>query len=852
MRLLRPSSSPAARSPRQRPWLVLAAALLVAAGAGAAAAFALCVRIEPELGAAAQRLVGRVFGTAAAEPAPTASGLPRLALHLASGGWQQIQADRAAALQEGFRNADDNTWVEGRAEFTGGTMDVRVRLKGVLSDHWQDADRCSLRIDVRGEGDLAGARRCSIQRPATRSFVHEWLFLAALADEGAIALHFEFVEVEIDGRARGIYALQEQTGPRLLARHGLPPAPVVGFDKGPWITYWQRQARHRALGHEPPSWFLATAPIELVRAQEHAPDSAGEAEQLRAIALLDALRSERLPAGRVFALEEMARMVAVRAALGATELDWKDLDFYYDRDTDRLRPIGKELHHAVEADTRRWWMNDAGPTFGTPLMALLLEDAAFEEAYVSQLRRVTRPEWSAALLRRHGRALARHVAALRAEFPAVAVDPQGLAAVRAVIDHALQPAQAVDVRWTPAAGGRLRLEIANLHAFSLWPTGVVLGGATVALPARRLRGRGAAARVEWANMVVPVGGTDPGAGPEALLFRLAGSPAVHRAPVSRGVRSLSAADVTLPEGALERPFWQLEPLRKELRCLPGEWRIDRPVVIPAGYRVVAGPGVCWDLSQGASVISASPLEWRGAPDAPVVLQSTDGSGGGLLLIGGAGASTLSHVVLRGLAPVQWEGGTTAAAVTLHGGRVSCSQVALSANRGGDLLHAAFGVFEFRGVECAAASGTAMVLDGAEASLWGGSVIASAAGDGVSSRGSELRVEGTLVRGAGVGVGLLVSAHGSARVADAAIGSLRVGVACGGGVHVDLQDVSLSACEVGCAVYQSDGVPPGPVTVRRLRCDAVGAETLVEDGARVSVDGVERPGDRQAVSAWVER
>jgi hypothetical protein len=112
----------------------------------------------------------------------------------------------------------------------------------------------------------------------------------------------------------------------------------------------------------------------------------------------------------------------------------------------------------------------------------------------------------------------------------------------------------------------------------------------------------------------------------------------------------------------------------------GRWVLDHDLSLPPGFTVKATAPLHIDLRQGARIISRSPLDWRGLEDAPIVITSSNATGGGLRVVDPGGPSVLAHVRIEGLGPAD---GTPA--VVFHAADLRMNDCALAGDPGRDLL-----------------------------------------------------------------------------------------------------------------------------------------------------------------------
>ena len=84
----------------------------------------------------------------------------------------------------------------------------KVRLKGTYLDH-AIGDKWSFRIKLKNKKTLYGMNRFSLHNPLTRMWLSEWLYHKALRYSDLMYLEYKFLDLHINGKYIGIYALEE-------------------------------------------------------------------------------------------------------------------------------------------------------------------------------------------------------------------------------------------------------------------------------------------------------------------------------------------------------------------------------------------------------------------------------------------------------------------------------------------------------------------------------------------------------------------------------------------------------------------------------------------------------------------
>ncbi len=760
----------------------------------------------------------------------------------------RLERKRREALELGVLVTGDDdavpAWI-GRSPETE-LLRARVRLKGDWTDHLR-GDRWSFRVQLKGDGRLFGMKTFSLQAPERRNGIHEWIFHRALERERLVALRYRFVRVLLNGADLGIHAVEEHFDARLLEHNGFRDGPIVAFDES---LHWEVEA---GIATPAPGAVgaLAAGVRPFGRAAVAAPGPRRDAF-LRAASLLAGFVGGELAAAEVFDLEKVGLYNALGDLLGGYHgLRWGNLRFYMNPITGRLEPVGFDA--------------DAGqvisePSFGQPRVGLvrLWRDTGFRRAYFGALERLAEPSYLDRLFADLDPELSSNVALLAAAGgdDMVAIR-QIYAGNRQVLDAFLQPSHALRAHLAaavPAAAGRqeiavetlsfgpLPLEAAALErpgAPSLVPTGEAILEARSRGPMRvdalRFEVPAAAAEawrtVDGATLVYRVPGTSREARTPLVPW-----PAPHAGRVPPDL--LRQASTARIEDLAAWPFLRFEDDPPRVRVLPGTWRVDRPLVVPAGTALVAGPGVTLDLVAGASILSRSPLELRGRRSALVTLISSDGTGGGVLVLD-AEPSLLEHVHFAGLSAPRGAGWELTGAVTFYRSAVEIRHASFAHNRDSDdALNVVRGELVLDEVRFLDTPSDAVDIDFSRGEIRG-CRFERIGGDAVDTSGSAVILSGLIVRGVG-DKAVSAGEASDVRFRDLDVAGAALGLASKDDSELRGRGVTFRGGGVGFAAYRKKP-EHGPAVLEAHAVDAEGLEELylLEPGSTLVLDGEEK-------------
>ena len=132
-------------------------------------------------------------------------------------------------MSKGILVNSNDDFVKAEISHNGKTNRCKIRLKGDLSDHWS-GEKISLRVEMKDNNLLKGMSRFSLQDPVTRNNTAEWLFVETLRREACMSVRYEFVNLTINGKKMGIYALEEHFSKELIEFNQRREGVIIGFD----------------------------------------------------------------------------------------------------------------------------------------------------------------------------------------------------------------------------------------------------------------------------------------------------------------------------------------------------------------------------------------------------------------------------------------------------------------------------------------------------------------------------------------------------------------------------------------------------------------------------------------------
>ncbi len=345
--------------------------------------------------------------------------VPRVFIDIKFEHFETLRRKRAEAFEDGFLFRSEGDFVPATMRYGGQRIKAKVRLKGDFLDHLK-TEKWSLRVETKGNAELFGMRRFSLQAPHTRFYQFEPLFLDHVRKEGIVAVRHRFVDVTLNGDHLGLMDLEEHFSKELLLSQGKPEGVIVGFDETDFWYGYQRSQRVEALldseGDDPEipkvfdNWRLGQ--VEPFRPQRVAevPLLARHAELAQG--LLRGLQFGTLEPPEVFDVDLLTRWVALCDLWGT----WHALRFHNSRlylnpVTLKLEPVG------FDGAIGKNWQPGLFTYRTSDLYAYVISDPQVAEAYKAHMQRLLRSPYLKELGRFLEEREAQYLRELHREFP---------------------------------------------------------------------------------------------------------------------------------------------------------------------------------------------------------------------------------------------------------------------------------------------------------------------------------------------------------------------------------------------------------------------------------------------------
>ena len=607
-------------------------------------------------------------------------------LHVKFKDVERLNKQRAKALERGVLVVDDQDYVEADLAINDDSAPVRMRLKGDLTDHLS-GDKWSFRVICRGENTLLGMKQFSLHRPEARNFIHEWLFHKILKSADIIGLRYEFVDLHFNGKYWGVYAIEEHFEKRLIEHNHRREGPIVRWDES---VFWSDviAADGRINGHHHHAAYVSTS-ADAFQTAKYAETEVLQALHDRALEQLDAFKSGKLTASDAFNCDLLGKYFAICDVFGAQHATtWNNMRFYFNPVSQLLEPIGFDADAGLpiqrigftsnigsSADTQRQMFHDQ-----------LASDTRFTSAYYKWLSEFAKnsviDKWESD----YHDEVARYETLIQAEYPHYQFSWDTVRRNQEFVREQLNR------KPKPIANALMRgsyhfILAANYSPIPITCRSVRIGEQVMEIVPTTLPGRNPGDIIQFFEIEIPgstaVGGSScellysTATGGEGMVDLIFGEDPKSLLPRNSGYHATSLADLK---------YIEVDTASKIATIRQGQWTIDRPLVLPAGYELHCQGNTTITMANNSRIETRGAVRFIGAAESPIVITTDKGNWAHILIKDGQRDSILDHVHISNLSHTPALGTNITGAVTFYNSPVIISNCSFNHMQAEDSLN----------------------------------------------------------------------------------------------------------------------------------------------------------------------
>jgi len=751
-------------------------------------------------------------------------------------GMQKLANKRSTALRNRILETGEDDWVKGSIlSEKENNKKIKLRLKGDWLDHLK-GDKWSFRVKMGSNEAWNRLRIFSVQTPAARYFLHEWLLHQFFEKEDVLTTYYDFVMLDLNGESKGVYAVEEHFDKVLLESRQRREGSIIKFREDGFWTAMKRQMNatnliQHQLKQNEKDWSGSD-----IRAfgEKAVLSSPLLTEQFEAAQNLMYQFLQGRPVAEVFDVERLAKYYAICDVVGGYHgISWHNQRFYFNPLTAKLEPIGFDGFYEPQKD-RSFYLGQGAlnKAFANSesLDRMLFMMPEFVARYNSFLYEFSSKDYLQNFMLEIGEELRYRERLLQTEFVDYDFDESEFMLEALGVHSMILPQNnlSLKVYASPSDGENQGLKIANVNSMPLeiigygrsvnninqyFETPQLLPGfmPRQALKAMNHNSRSSALLLDTFTRMTgainyerqsPLLYENVSVGKQAkfLFFRPLGLDTVFyaeiapwSAPQTEWQPQQSFAKAAMNSNDMYRVSEGVVYFPK------GKHAIEQPLIFPKGYRIHFEAGAQLDLTNQAFFLSNSPIFMYGTQEEPVVITSSDKSGRGFHVMQTNSRSELNHSIFEYLNTVNEGGWTLTGAVTFYEADAHFLNCLFTKNSCEDQLNMIRSEFT---LEKSVISET--FADGLDSDFCKGKLLNShfyqTGNDGIDLSGSVIRIENVNIENAG-DKGISVGEQTDATIFSAKITGAPIAIAAKDLSTLLIEDIQLINCRQGFTAFQ---------------------------------------------------
>ncbi len=734
--------------------------------------------------------------------------------------YRLIEYKRQQALERGILLASPEDYVPAIIRYEDKELRTRIRLKGDKIDHLQ-GNKWSFRIKVRNDDTLFGMKAFSIQTPRTRDYLTEFIYHQTLKREDIPALRYKFIEVSINGKNKGIYAVEEHFDTKLIADNNRIEGIIIKFDDDWKIEEFLRGEDYfvNSLNNSDFDFFMSN--IETFDNQEILNDPIFSEQFKKARNLLESFKQGDLQTNEVFDIDKFAKYFALNTLLGAEHAShWGNLRFYYNPITSKLEPIGAQAENEVLTyQSMEEYFPDCISDYNicakksTDFYNLIFRDKIFFIRYMQELEKVSQEAYLDELFLELEEEINKNKNIIHKDKPSYHFSKNIYYENQRKIKERLNPVKSVNVYLHNSlpTQNKIIIVVKNIDSIPLEISNLIYNNSTTLK------------LVQGSNVIQPRDFSNAG---EYQKFEFAIPPGTHLVNLTSSIFELEYGVLGLKESKrvpvfpwspeeedfLEKDFiiqnsnfsffedaLEIDESSKIIKIKKGIWTLNQSLILPKDFSVFASEGVILNLINGATILSYSNLQFVGTEQKPIKIISSDGTGQGLTVLNANRESNLEYVSFENLNAPSKEGWELSGAITFYESPVKFNNVKISGINSEDSLNLVRSKFEITNSIFGNCFSDCLDIDFSDGVIEN-SLFTDCGNDCVDISGSVVnlnRIE--IVNAADKGISL--GEKSDVTMEYIQIDNTYIGVASKDLSKGNINEIEITNCEYGFAVYQ---------------------------------------------------
>ena len=744
------------------------------------------------------------------------------------------------AFKDGILIVTEDHWVKGEVHSTkeDKTIPVNMRLKGDWLDHLR-GKKWSFRIKAKTDYAWNRLVTFSVQNPATRSYLDEWLFHQFLEKVDVLSPRYDFIELHLNENSLGVYAYEEHFDKQLAEFKRRREGPIIKLTED---LVWQGHLRQvKELGEKNHLTGREDAAYDAAEIRPFKESRTIASPTLTknfqaAQTLLHQLKFKQKKPAELVDLDRFARYFAIADLLEAYHgIGWHNVRFYYNPITSKLEPIGYDGFGEQPTPYH------GGPFVGFKVnfdrhphdyFKYLFTDQNFFKKYITYLDAYSKPAFVEKTIANYQTQISEREKFIQQEFKKYKYDSLKVIKRAMKLQALIHPYGEFDikVRTNKSKSGAFNIMVANHHTLPIEVIGFGVNKEDIRDKLTKPVFIYATPKFYASKFHAIPANYDV----TTVFYKVAGLNDIFNASVVNFEvpNSITSAQSLFSGTPLKsNDFYQID--QQKIIFKGGQFQTNQDIIIPEGYEVLFEPGCQLDLIEEAAFISKSAVQMLGTIDQPIHIFSSDKTANGFTVLGAVEKSQAKFVKFDNLNTLQKENWNLTGAVNFYESDVFFLNCSFTNNHCEDALNTIRCLFDLK--DCKIANTYA---DGFDADFCEGRIenlsVEDTGNDAIDFSGSAVTITRIDIHRPG-DKGISVGEEADVNVQVAFIQNAKIGVASKDLSKLKIGLVNMVNCETGFAGYQKKPeFGPASIEVKRYGAEKVDRLYLLDKGSRLKL------------------
>lgn len=600
------------------------------------------------------------------------------------------------ALNAGTTRGVENDWINATISNENKSSKAKVRLKGAIAQEHLMGDKWSFRVKLKNQNNIFGMQEFAVMSPLRRNYLGQWFIRKAYEKEGLITRKYEFVNLVLNGKNKGIHVLDERYDKIMLERNQRKESPVIKIDAVPifadQVTYSVNNFNN----------YFLSSDITAFDSEKLLEDDILKNNFFTAKNLMEKFRLGELKTSEVFDIELLAKWLAIADVMGAWHgFSFTNMRFYFNPITSKFEPVPDD-----DFNERSMNYTDHSRLFrltdkynDSIFLRNLFLDYKFIAEYMRHLDRVSSEEYLDNLFIDFNIEINKLSNILAIDYPLYNFSlesKQNIYDNAASLRKLLNPHKAVQAHFREIKDdGVIEIAIANNQSIPIEILYISnskskiykpLSNKAIILESRKYLQPVTHNLFQFESPLNLRNSNLKSLGLK-INYRVLGTKKIFTTdifPFPEFDNELAKGDFIRKHHNIDDfPFLEWDKNKNEIHFQIGNWEIKNDLIVPPNQKLFISKGVSLNLTNSSMILSYSPIFITGSKNNMIEILSSDQSGQGITVLQAKQQSSLNHVRFNGLSRPSKDGFKLSGSINFYQSPVHIEDVIFENNIIGD-------------------------------------------------------------------------------------------------------------------------------------------------------------------------